>query len=30
VLQGTPRMTQSTISAKWLGANCGDLKPVQP
>ena len=24
------RTTQMTIKAKWVGANCGDLKPVDP
>lgn len=28
--RGEPRTTQMTIKAKWVGANCGDLKPVDP
>lgn len=28
--QGQSRNTRMTITAKWLGADCGDLKPFQP
>ena len=28
--QGQPRTTLMTITAKWLGADCGELKPLQP
>lgn len=27
---GTPKTVKSTIRSKWLGADCGDLKPIQP
>lgn len=29
-LQGQTRVTNMTMSAKWLGADCGDLKPLAP
>lgn len=29
-VQGQERMTTMTIQAKWMGNNCGDIKPVQP
>ena len=28
--RGEPKTTQMTIRAKWIGADCGDLKPVDP
>lgn len=28
-VQGKPQTTQSTIQSKWVGANCGDIKPIQ-
>ena len=28
--RGEPKTTQMTIRAKWLGADCGDLKPIDP
>jgi hypothetical protein len=28
--RGTPTTTQMTIRAKWLGADCGELKPIDP
>jgi hypothetical protein len=28
--RGAPQTTQMTIRAKWIGADCGDLKPVDP
>jgi hypothetical protein len=28
--QGQERVTRMTITAKWAGNNCGDIKPVQP
>ena len=27
---GQTRVTHRTMNAKWLGSNCGDLKPVDP
>jgi len=29
-VQGQDRLTRMTISGRWLGAGCGDIKPVQP
>ncbi|MBX3621549.1 MAG: DUF3617 domain-containing protein [Rhizobacter sp.] len=29
-LQGQTRVTNMTMNAKWLGADCGDLKPLAP
>jgi hypothetical protein len=29
-LSGQSKTTQRTMKAKWLGANCGDLKPFNP
>lgn len=29
-IMGQPRKTTMAIDAKWLGADCGDLKPVRP
>lgn len=29
-LQGQKRSSQMTMNAKWVGADCGDLKPVAP
>lgn len=29
-LQGQTRVTQMVMSGKWLGADCGDLKPIAP
>ena len=29
-LQGQTKTTQTTIHSKWLGGDCGDVKPVQP
>lgn len=29
-IQGQDRLTRMTIHAKWMGAGCGDIKPVQP
>jgi hypothetical protein len=28
--QGKPQTMRMTVTAKWLGADCGDLKPMQP
>jgi hypothetical protein len=28
MMQGQERLSKTTINAKWLGDNCGDLKPV--
>lgn len=28
--RGEPKMTRMTIRAKWLGADCGDLRPIDP
>jgi hypothetical protein len=28
--RGEPKTTQMTIRAKWIGADCGDLKPIDP
>lgn len=28
-MQGQNRVTKTTLKAKWLGANCGGLKPMQ-
>lgn len=28
--RGEPKTTQMTIRAKWIAADCGDLKPVDP
>ena len=28
--KGEPRNTQMTMNAKWLGADCGSIKPVRP
>jgi len=28
--QGQTKTTQTTIRSKWLGGDCGDVKPVQP
>jgi hypothetical protein len=28
--KGEPRSTQMTMNAKWLGADCGDVKPMAP
>jgi hypothetical protein len=28
--QGKPQAMRMTITAKWIGADCGDLKPMQP
>ncbi len=28
--QGQTKTTQTTIHSKWLGGDCGDVKPVQP
>ncbi len=27
---GQTRVTHMTMNGKWLGSNCGDLKPVDP
>jgi hypothetical protein len=29
-VQGQPRTTRMTLNSKWLGPDCGDLKPVNP
>jgi hypothetical protein len=29
-LQGKTTLTKMTMHAKWLGADCGDLKPMTP
>ena len=29
-LQGKARVSKMTLNAKWLGADCGDLKPITP
>ena len=29
-MQGQTKTTQTTIHSKWLGGDCGDVKPVQP
>lgn len=29
-MQGQKRTSQMTMNAKWLGADCGDLKPIAP
>jgi hypothetical protein len=29
-LQGQTRVSKMTMTAKWLGADCGDLKPLAP
>jgi len=29
-LQGQTKTTQTTIHSKWVGGDCGDVKPVQP
>lgn len=29
-VQGETRTTRMTLNSKWLGADCGDLKPVTP
>lgn len=29
-LQGQTRTTRMTLTSKWLGADCGDIKPVTP
>ena len=29
-MRGQPTQMQSTVSGKWLGADCGDIKPIQP
>ena len=29
-VQGQDRLTRMTVTAKWAGNNCGDIKPVQP
>jgi len=29
-VQGQERLTRTMIFAKWVGNNCGDIKPVQP
>jgi hypothetical protein len=29
-VQGAPRTTHMTMNSKWLGADCGDVKPVTP
>ncbi len=29
-IKGETRTTHTTIAAKWVGSDCGDLKPVQP
>jgi len=29
-LQGQTRVTKMVMSGKWLGADCGDLKPIAP
>ena len=29
-LQGQPRTVRMTLDSKWLGAECGDVKPVNP
>ncbi|MEO8152464.1 MAG: DUF3617 domain-containing protein [Rhizobacter sp.] len=29
-LQGKSRVSTMSLSAKWLGADCGDLKPISP
>lgn len=28
-IRGKTQTTQNTIQSKWMGANCGDLKPIQ-
>ena len=28
--RGEPKTTQMTIKARWVGADCGDLKPLDP
>ena len=28
--QGKPQTMRMTVTAKWLGADCGELKPMQP
>lgn len=28
-IRGKSQTTQSTIQSKWMGANCGDIKPIQ-
>jgi hypothetical protein len=28
--QGKPQAMRMTVTAKWVGADCGDLKPMQP
>ena len=29
-VDGKAQTTETTVTAKWLGASCGDLKPMQP
>jgi len=29
-MQGQTRVSKMTLNAKWLGADCGDLKPITP
>lgn len=29
-MRGQPRTSQMTMNAKWVGADCGDVKPVVP
>ena len=29
-VQGQPRTSRMTLNSKWLGSDCGDLKPVTP
>ena len=29
-IQGQPRTTRMTLTSKWLGADCGDVKPINP
>jgi hypothetical protein len=28
--RGEPRTTRMTMTSKWLGADCGDVKPINP
>lgn len=30
IIQGQPRTTRMTLASKWLGPDCGDVKPITP
>ena len=30
IIQGEPKTSRMTLNSKWMGADCGDVKPINP